>query len=95
ADAEQAGQAFAAGMQVLRVANVRGVLLAPSACGVTQVDAALDRLLLIAPGARQTLLAALAATAVADDRICPEELELLRAVAAALAIPVPPLPVAA
>ncbi len=92
---QQVSDAFLRGRQALGMAGTRCTLCAPDACGLGEVDAALDALATVNPEGRRTLLAALAAVALADGELQADELELLRAIAAALDIPVPPLAAAA
>jgi hypothetical protein len=61
----------------------------------TRLDRALARLDEASPGLKSRVLAACAACVVADGRVAPDEAELLRAVAATLGCPVPPLEPAA
>jgi Zn-dependent protease with chaperone function/uncharacterized tellurite resistance protein B-like protein len=96
ARADRAGAAFAAGVRALAGAGhtlgdqVR--LIGPDAVGLDAVDAALSRLEASAPTARKQLLAAAAAVVAADQRVGLEEIQLLRAFAEALEVPLPPLP---
>lgn len=55
------------------------------------LEAALERLDAAAPAVKERLLAACAATALADRRVAAAEGEVVRAVAASLGVPVPPL----
>lgn len=57
----------------------------------TRLDAALARLDEAAPPLKKRLLAACAASALADGRLVPAEAEVVRAVAASLGLPLPPL----
>jgi Zn-dependent protease with chaperone function len=55
------------------------------------LDAALDELARLAPRAKRAFLEASAAAILADRRVAPRELEILRAVAAAIDCPMPPI----
>jgi uncharacterized tellurite resistance protein B-like protein len=56
-----------------------------------RLDAALARLDEAAPPLKKRLLEACAACALADGRVVPAEAEIVRAVAASLGVPIPPL----
>jgi Zn-dependent protease with chaperone function/uncharacterized tellurite resistance protein B-like protein len=87
--------AFRAGVAALTRGGARPNedlhLLPRGAVGLDAVDAALARLEGSAPAARKELLAAATAVVTADGRIDLQEVELLRAFAEALEVPVPPL----
>ena len=59
--------------------------------GARRLDAALDRLDGAIPPLKARLVEACAAAVLSDGRVLPAEGELLRAVAASLGVPVPPL----
>jgi hypothetical protein len=68
-----------------------GRLLPPGACGLVEVDSALQILEESPPLFRKRLLDMAQAIVQADRRIDIEELEMLRAIAEALEVPIPPL----
>ncbi len=87
----QPERAFAAGRPHLRLIESSLHLAPAEACGLAQLDAALDKLGRASlPIKRQVLLAAAAVT-TADGQLEPAEAELLRAVAAVLDCPLPSL----
>jgi tellurite resistance protein len=61
-----------------------------SACGLPEIDVALDRLAQASPAIKKIVLNACAETVASDGIIQPEEAELLRAVAETLECPIPP-----
>lgn len=63
----------------------------PASLDLERVDEALSRLETLPHGDRRKLLQALERTVVADRAVTVEEHELLRAVAEALDVPMPPL----
>jgi len=65
-------------------------LLPSDACGLSALHSAFDRLACLAPAFQQRLLAAGEAAIRADGEILDSEVQLFRAAAAALHIPVPP-----
>ncbi len=84
--------AFAAGSPYLRApADVPVELLPPEQCGVSQLDAALNRLALAVPIIKKNLIEAAARVVGADGVILEAEAELLRAIADTLDCPMPPL----
>jgi Zn-dependent protease with chaperone function/uncharacterized tellurite resistance protein B-like protein len=83
-------RAFECGRVQLPVLAKNLPLLPPEQCGFGKLDAALDRLALATPPIKQRVLVAVAHAAGADGDISVEEEELLRAVSAALDVPVPP-----
>ena len=91
ADAPAAGAAFRDGAGELKLIGERLSLLDPAACEFAQLDAALDKLAGASFPIRQRLLLACAHTVLHDGEVRDEEAELLRAFAAALACPMPPL----
>jgi len=68
-----------------------GAPLPPADCGLRRFSDALRRLSELRPLARRSVLVACGDCVAADGRIHPAEAELLRAVAAALDAPIPPL----
>jgi Zn-dependent protease with chaperone function len=92
---EGAEAAFRAGASSFGPGAAGALALQPMAgLDLERVDAALTRLETLPPKDRRTLLAALERTVRADRAVTVEELELLRAVAEALDVPMPPLAVA-
>jgi hypothetical protein len=89
ADAAKAGTAFRSGAERLGMPGLE--LLPATRCDLRTLDAALDRLAGLPPAEKQTVLEACVATIEADRRVSPREGELLRAVAATLDCPMPPL----
>ncbi len=63
----------------------------PERIGFRQLDEALDRLEHADPGLKRRLMRGAVRIVLADGRVVPEEMELLRAVADAVDVPVPPL----
>ncbi|MEX2466718.1 MAG: M48 family metallopeptidase [Gemmatimonadota bacterium] len=91
-DREGAEAAFAAGTGLFRAATAQALSLQPAAgLDLERVDEALGRLETLPPQDRRKLLQALERTVVADREVTVEEHELLRAVAEALDVPMPPL----
>mgnify|MGYP001548825188 CR=1 FL=1 len=90
-----AAAAFAAGAAQLKLVESRLAFLEPSACDLTALDAALDKLAVASGPIKQRTLVAAAHVVGADGQILVAEAELLRAVAAALDCPMPPLLAAA
>lgn len=84
-------QGFSAGAAQLPKATGALRLLESTACGLAQVDAALDKLVLASPAIKQALLHAAAHVIGSDGTISPEEGELYRALAATLDVPMPRL----
>jgi len=82
-------KAFAAGAPYLRV-DAPISLLPREQCGISAIDAALNRLALAAPIIKKNLLEACAHVVGADGIIREEEAELLRAIADTLECPIPP-----
>jgi hypothetical protein len=93
-DAEAAARALAAGAALLAGESVAIDLLPEERSSLDAVRSALERLALLAPRHKRTLLAAATAAVAADHRVIAREAELVRAVAEALECPLPP-PVAA
>ncbi len=94
-DAAEASRAFAEGASQLRLVEGRISLLSEADSGLVQLDAALDRLAGASGPIKQRLLMAAAHVVSADGVLLPQEAELLRAVAASLDVPVPPIPAVA
>ena len=90
-----AAGAFAAGAEQLKLLDGKLALVPPAACDFRQLDAALDKLATASGPIKQRLLFAGAHVVGADGAILIAEAELLRAIAAALDCPMPPLAVAA
>jgi len=90
-----AAGAFAAGAGQLKLLDGKLALLAPAACDFVRLDAALDKLATASGPIKQRLLFASAHVVGADGTFLIAEAELLRAVAAALDCPMPPLTAAA
>ncbi len=83
--------AFASGAGQLKLLEGRLNLLPESACNLVQLDAALDRLAGASGPIKQRTLMAAAHVAAADGIFLPAEVELIRAIAAALDCPMPAL----
>ncbi len=69
-------------------------IVPPQQCTFDTFDAALGQLAQASPAVKRRVLEAVVACIAADGKMTVEESELLRAVAAALACPLPPVPVA-
>jgi hypothetical protein len=87
----QSAQAFAAGATQLPLLAGQLALLEPAACGLEQVDAALDKLAVSSLPIKKRLLVAAAHVVGNDGTISAEEGELYRAFAATLDLPMPAL----
>ena len=68
-------------------------ILSPQQCTFDTFDAALGQLAQASPAVKRSVLEAVVACIAADGKMTVEENELLRAVAAALSCPLPPVPV--
>lgn len=90
-DAAFAPQAFAAGASHLKLAEAKLQFLPREAVSFAKLDKALDKLAASSLPIKQRTLLAAAQVVGADGRILITEAELLRAVAAALDCPMPPL----
>lgn len=90
-DAAFAPQAFAAGASHLKLAAAKLQFLPREAASFAKLDKALDKLAASSLPIKQRTLLAAAQVVGADGRILITEAELLRAVAAALDCPMPPL----
>ena len=84
---EDVQRAFQAGTQGRLV---QASLLARDQCALQAFDAALAQLAQSSPNVKRDVIAAVTACIAADGRVTLEENELLRAVCAVLACPVPP-----
>jgi Zn-dependent protease with chaperone function len=90
-DEGQAAAAFAAGATQLKLVEGRIAFLPEAGCGLEKLDAALTKLAGASGPIKQRLLVAGAHVVSADGVLLTSEAELLRAVAASLDVPVPPL----
>ena len=90
-DSAEAARAFAAGARQLKLLEGRIDFLSREASGFATLDAALDKLATASGPIKQRLLVAGAEVVSADGVILIAEAELLRAVAATLDVPMPPL----
>jgi hypothetical protein len=88
-DAESAGRAFEQARQRLGLPQAR--LRRREECGTDALDAALSALEEAAPQVKRRVLEAVVACIAADRTVTATEAELLRAVAASLGVPMPPL----
>jgi hypothetical protein len=95
ANPDEAGKAFAEGASQLKLVQDRIRFLPDTECGLVQLDASLDKLASASGPIKQRLLMAAAHVVSADGVVLTEESELLRAIAASLDVPVPPLSAAA
>ena len=91
ADAAEAARAFAEGASQLKLVEGRIAFLPEAESGLVQLDAALDKLATSSGPIKQRLLMAAAHVVSADGVLLTSEAELLRAVAASLDVPVPPM----
>jgi hypothetical protein len=91
ADTPTATAAFCAGASQLKLIEAQLTLLNPEACEFARIDAALDKLAGASFPIKQRLLLAAAYTVTHDNQIRDEEASLLRAFAATLSCPMPPL----
>ena len=89
-DAAEIEKAFETGAPYLRAPDGDWGLLPRDQCGVSQIDAALDRLAQAVPIIKKNLLEACVHTVGADGVIIESEAELLRAVSDTLDCPMPP-----
>lgn len=90
-DAAEAARAFAAGARQLKLLEGRLALLPLEACGFATLDTALDKLATASGPIKHRLLVSAADVVSADGVVRIAEAELLRAVAATLDVPMPPL----
>jgi Zn-dependent protease with chaperone function len=91
ADPSLAERSFAAGAAQLKFAAPQLTFLPPAAAGIDALDAALDKLAAASLPIKHRTLVAAAQVVTADGQLLVTEAELLRAVAAALDCPMPPL----
>ena len=89
--ADEAARAFAEGASQLKLMEGNLTLLAPGESGLVALDGALDKLAGASGPIKQRLLVAAAHVVSADGVVLTAESELLRAIAASLDVPVPPL----
>jgi len=87
--------AFAEGSAQLPVIARQLELLAPAACGLEQMDAALDKLAASSLPIKKRLLVAAGHVIAADGTVTEDEGELFRALTATLNVPMPTLGLAA
>ena len=87
-NAAEVNAAFAKGLAVF---GVGGPMLAKPECTMTKLDAALRALAHAAMPIKQKLIQAFTICIWADGKVTPRERELLRAIAAMLGCPMPPL----
>ena len=90
-DALAAAEAFAVGAAQIKLIENQLTLREPADCDVGPLDPALDTLATASLPIRQRVIAACAHIAGADGQILIAEAELLRAIAATLDVPMPPL----
>jgi Zn-dependent protease with chaperone function len=89
--ADQAARAFAEGAAQLKLVEGKITLLPDGDSGLAQLDAALGKLADASGPIKQRLLMACAHVVSADGVVLEVEAELMRAIAASLDVPVPPL----
>jgi Zn-dependent protease with chaperone function len=94
-DEETASHAFASGTAQLKLIEARLTLRPTDTATLPHLDSSLDKLAKASGPIKQRTLVAAAAVVSSDGEICIPEAELLRAIAAALDCPMPPLDVAA
>jgi Zn-dependent protease with chaperone function len=87
----EAAKAFASGASQLKLLEGRLSLLTAGDCGFAQLDSALDRLAAASGPIKKRLLTAAAYVVNADGVLLPGEIELFRAMAASLDVPLPAL----
>jgi len=88
----EAGAALVAFDQARRALGLPGAELTPQAsCGLDELDAALHDLDDAAPAVKRQILQAAVACITADREVTAAEAELLRAVAASISCPMPPI----
>jgi Zn-dependent protease with chaperone function len=88
---KDSASAFGDGTAQIPVIRDQLTLLAPAACSLEQVDAALDKLALTSPPIKQRLLVAAGHVIASDGTVAVAEGELYRALAATLDCPMPAL----
>jgi Zn-dependent protease with chaperone function len=89
--AKDSATAFASGAAQIPVIRDELTLLAPAACGLEQVNAALDKLAVSSLPIKQRLLVAAGHVIASDGTVTVAEGELYRAIAATLDCPMPAL----
>lgn len=89
-EASEVGQAFQSGAPYVRAAGVPLTLQPQEACGLSEINTALDRLALAVPQIKKNLLEACVRVVGADGVIQENEAELLRGIAETLDCPMPP-----
>lgn len=90
-DAEAAAAAFREGAgQIKSHGGLEMSMLPPEECGLTQIDAALDRFGEATPLVKKRLLHAAGKSVMHDGHITSDEAELIRAIADAIGCPIPP-----
>jgi hypothetical protein len=89
-DPAEVEKAFLAGAPYLRSPDGDWRLLSREACGLSEIDAALNRLALAVPQIKKNLIDACIHVVGADGVIQEREAELLRAIADTLDCPIPP-----
>jgi Zn-dependent protease with chaperone function len=87
-DMEKATQRYAAGAKSLKHSSS---LLSKTECRVSELDKALNKLVLASPAVKKLVIDAAAHTVFSDNNVTAREAELLRAVADAMNCPLPPL----
>jgi Zn-dependent protease with chaperone function len=95
ADPAWAERAFVAGAAQLKLVESTLRFVPEAECELSALDAALEKLAAASPIIKQRTLVAAAQVVIADGQLLITEAELLRAVAAALDCPMPPLVTAA
>ncbi len=90
-NADEAARAFAEGASQLKLVLGQLRFMNEAESGLVQLDASLDKLATASGPIKQRLLMAAAHVVSADGVVLTQEAELLRAVAASLDVPVPPL----
>jgi Zn-dependent protease with chaperone function len=88
---DEAARAYAEGSAQLKLVQGNLALLSAEDSGLPQLGAALDKLAVASGPIKQRLLVAAAHVVSADGVVLDAEAELLRAIAASLDVPVPPL----
>ncbi len=88
---KDSASAFAEGVAQLPVIARQLALCEPAACGLEQVDAALDKLAVSSLPIKKRLLVAVGHVIAADGQVSADEGELFRALTASLDVPMPAL----
>ncbi|VAX09155.1 Heat shock protein HtpX / FIG017973: domain of unknown function [hydrothermal vent metagenome] len=89
AEQKDAEHAFTAAKKILEHNDI--TLLPKDKLSLTELNTAIKRLAMLKPLVKPQLLKACTAAVMADDRVTPQESELVRAFAAALDCPLPPM----